>query len=206
MEKKLIDEMIKDLKPQTSGGGTHGIYQDIIDQNKNTIVKGIRSSIDRINLIGHKLNGSILDIGCNIGSISRYYTLLGNETIGIDINPQFIKWAKKINPEGKYFCIDLNNELNHKIFNKKYDNIFLLAVWDYFQNPGQIKYLLKNISSGFIFIESHADGEVRIENDIIEKGRTYKSWNHILNNVLKINYEFLGFTDNKRRALWKCYF
>jgi hypothetical protein len=124
------------------------------------------------------------------------------------MNNIFIKWAKKINPQGTYFQLNLNNfkDLEHNIFKKRYDNIFIFAVWDYFLYPEKIVDLLKNITGKNLFFEGHADGQIRIENDIIEKGKIYKSWKYILNNILKVKNEFIGMTDNGRRPFWKCSF
>jgi len=205
MDKTIIKQMLSELKPETSGGGTHGVYQDIVDKTGEVILKGIRSSTDRIAYIGNNLSGSLLDIGCNLGSFCHYYQMQGVECTGIDINPVFIKWAKAINPKVIYHCLDMDRDpLWHPIFNRKYTTVLFLAVFDYFRYPEKIAEQLKSLTGRILYFEGHADGPIRIDSDISEKGRLYKSWNYILDNVLKVKHEFLGFTDNGRRPFWRC--
>jgi len=61
-----IQEMLTDISDDTSGGGTRGLYQDIVC-GRDVIVGGQRRVLDRIDLMGG-VQESVIDIGCNIGS------------------------------------------------------------------------------------------------------------------------------------------
>ena len=197
-----FNEMLVDLKSETSGGGTQGLYQDIVEDK--ILCTGIRPIMDRVNLIEFPKD-LVLDIGCNVGSFCHYYNYKGiKEVCGIDKNEKFIKWAKRITPEGDFYCLDLDVE-NDILGDKKFDTVLFFAVWDYFKNKGKIINFLKVHTGRVLYFEGHADGIKRMKNDVFENGICYKSWESILENELKINYKFFGMTNSERRPFYKCW-
>ena len=52
-------------------------------------------------------NGTVLDLGCGNGKISRYFEEHGLKTIGYDISPKMIDFGKSINPGLEMYCHDI---------------------------------------------------------------------------------------------------
>lgn len=48
-----------------------------------------------------------VDMGCNIGQVTRYLSLF-SEPIGLDIDVEKVRWAKKCNPQIDFVCCDLS--------------------------------------------------------------------------------------------------
>ena len=196
-------EMNKDLLSESSGGSTRGLYQDIVEDS--VLCKGQRPIMDRINLIEFPKD-SVLDIGCNVGSICHYYDYKGVKLVyGIDKNVTFIKWASKMTPNGEFLCIDLDKFDVTILGGKKFDTVLFLAVWDYFENKTRIVEFLKACVGRVLYFEGHADGKERIDKDIVDKGITYKSWKSILEEEIGINYKFIGMTEKNKRPFFKCW-
>ena len=82
-------------------------------------------------LEGKKLD--ILEVGCNLGYIGAFFIKLNHNYIGIDVQENAIKKAKK-NYGSKYF-FNIPFEKFNKRFNKKYDLICSFEVIEHLQNP-----------------------------------------------------------------------
>jgi SAM-dependent methyltransferase len=52
-------------------------------------------------------NSIIVDFGCNIGYITRPLLLIAKNTIGIDVDPDKVRYAKKTNAQIEFICGDL---------------------------------------------------------------------------------------------------
>lgn len=205
------DKMIYELSNETSGGGTRGIYEDIIEDGK-VVIKGHREVLDRINMIDSVIDVrkmSILDFGSNHGSFCKYYSENKDcKTVGIEINELFVKWARIIDKKTTYINenIDGISQLDIERYTRigKFDIVFAFSVWDYL-NEEHFSQLLKDCCSKLLFFEGHADGEKRMRSDIMYNGKTLKSWEKIFNNVLNVkSYKLLGYTAKNTRPFFVC--
>lgn len=210
-----MNEIRTDLSEQTSGGGTKGVYQTVVIDGQK--IEGLRGSDERITLFDNVLGldyfrgNNVIDIGCNLGVFCKYAIDRGAYfTTGIDINPKFIDWAKRVSPKTQFVCADLNKEKPDLTDN--YDVVLLLAVWDYFDDKKAFVDYVKSLffkksqTSGLyrIIFEAHADGDHRIDNDVEYQGKTLKSWKHIIEKEIGAkSYRFLGTVDNGTRPIWE---
>ena len=196
-------------------GGGHGIYQSH-DGRKGH--RDVSERDDRVIEVLGKNNYRILDIGCNIGySLMRLVEAgVGAQKLctGIDVDQEYINYAKNLafakDLEIEYVCE--NFALKESITPNSYDVILLYSVWDYFSvssdvlnvipNEANVLNLINTINPKFIVFEGHADGPIRMENDLLERGQTHESWNKIINKIGCSKFEFLKMTDNNRRPLY----
>lgn len=101
----------------------------------------------------------VLDLACGKGAVSiRLANALGCKVKGIDIIPEFIRFAeekaKEYNVET--LCDFIVGDINHAVENEKnYDIVILGAVGDVLGDPEETVTKLKNTvkSGGFIFID-----------------------------------------------------
>ena len=54
----------------------------------------------------HGASGRALDFGCGAGRSTRFLQDLGFETVGVDISPEMIGYAKRRDPEGDYRLVE----------------------------------------------------------------------------------------------------
>lgn len=60
---------------------------------------------DDLALITRQLRGAasvVLDIGCGPGHLTVHLRSLGLETVGIDVTPEFLRYARRTDPHGHY--------------------------------------------------------------------------------------------------------
>jgi len=93
--------------------------------------------------IGDLNNSTILDVGCGFGD---FYTYLKFRKIkckysGIDINEDFIKIAKKINPDGHFMKKDIQKETNVK----KHDWVVASGITNHGVKYSHLKDMLKTM-------------------------------------------------------------
>ena len=200
---------------QSYHGGGHGIYQSH-DGHRGHRDVGERDDCV-IEALG-KNNYRILDIGCNIGySLMRLVEAgVGAPKLctGIDVDQAYVKYAQDL-AASKHLEIEFiceNFALRESIEPSRYDVILLYSVWDYFSVssdvlhvvPGEanVLKLINIINPKYIVFEGHADGSVRMNNDLFEMGQTHESWTKIINKIGNSSFEFLKMTDNTRRPLY----
>ncbi len=108
---------------------------------------------EEINKFCNYLNGNtILDIGCAMGSFTKYVADKGFLVDGIDISPNFIQIAKKKVKNANFSVMDM---LNMKL-DKYYDGIMLINSMIHIEKSKMVE-LFKNIKNylkedGIIFV------------------------------------------------------
>lgn len=206
-------------------GGGHGFYQSLGGQS------GHRDVTERDDLVRDCLKDkgdkfSILDVGCNMGA-SLHRAIddgigLEGQVFGVDVNSTIIECATEAATEMdkniKFGCFNLNNcteeQLKPWMGVDKIDVIYLYSVWDYFgvsapvcgleANQSNAINVIKSLDPKYIMFEGHADGTTRIENDVIENGKTYESWKSVFKNKLNVKHELIGLTHDNHRPLFFC--
>ncbi len=194
-----IFQLIKTNKDMLDYGSGY-FYQSIPNIN----ITGLRDTIFRskiMNLEKIDINKSILDIGCNTGSMIMY-KLFNHNADGIDYNYSCIDVANYIKKKFNFQkCNFIIGDFNTYNFNKKYDVILSLAnhhTYDggitntkiYFD---KIKTILN--SSGEIYLESHHP-------NIETKTKFYSIYEKYLKSDFEIlneaEYKCKNFLDNGR--------
>lgn len=208
----LIEDMELDLKGETSGGGTLGVYQDVY-QNGQLICKGWRNTEERVNLYRSFLppsevaGKSVLDLGCNLGQMCQNFKSMGASSVtGVDKSPLFVKWARKLSSDCKFEQVDLSDSvesLQKIVGTDKVDILLCLAVWDYV-DPDHMTSILKTFAGKYLIFEGHADGPSRIDKPEHYQGRILDSYKTILEQRLQIQHTLLGWVDNGRRPVYGC--
>lgn len=97
---------------------------------------------------------NVIDVGCGEGYSDALLLkkLPCLEIIGIDINEQYLKQAKKNNPKIKYLKKDIFNLDFHT---NAFDLAIVLEVLEHLKNPGQAIKQVKKISHKAIFSVPH---------------------------------------------------
>lgn len=96
---------------------------------------------------------SIMDIGCGTGTLVEY--IHPREYLGVDLNPDFIKLAKKKYPQYDFIVLNI---VTQKLPDQKFDIIFIMNVLHHLTDAEIIK-MLKKIKTNkdfkeFIIVES----------------------------------------------------
>ncbi len=137
------------------------------------------------------VNGKdILDIGCAMGSFTKYVADKGYNIEGIDFSPKMIEIANKKVENAKFYIMDMTNIK----LNKKYDGIMIINSTIHIEKKNMIKTFkgfkeaLKN--DGIIFI-------------ILQEGKGEKYVDEPLDSSIK---EFVNFyeTDEIKEVFEKC--
>lgn len=71
-----------------------------------------------------KENARVLDLGCNCGYETRRMKLLGLNPVGLDFSEKSIELAKEKNPNIKFVCDDMLNDLSYL---GKFDGVIAIA-------------------------------------------------------------------------------
>jgi len=83
----------------------------------------------------------MLDIGCGIGAMTRYFSEIFTEAHGVDISEKMIKKALELNKDKDHLFFRTNNGLDLAIYGDNvFDFCFSFATFQYFPS----KILLKN--------------------------------------------------------------
>lgn len=202
------EEMEAELSKETSGGGTQGAYQDIVDQFGNTIVVGHRRTLARLCSLSLPVikEKSFLDLGCNIGANLKYLSERGGQCTGVEYNPVFCKWAKKIAPQAAIIQANLSKPIS-ELKDKKFNYVFCFSIWDYIDSNNLIK-TIRDVSTKdtVVYFEGHADGEKRISQSIMYEGKELPSWNSVLTSIGFSKVKLIGMMENNTRPLFECGF
>jgi len=121
--------------------------------------------------------GSLLDVGCGAGTLSKTKIIQDFEYTGVDSNGIIEKLAKKFNPEANFIglVIDENSDL---LLVKKYDVVVMNAFLDVLTNPLNIlKKILKN-SKNWVIIHRQSVIQEPTFMTVHESygGMAYQSW------------------------------
>lgn len=103
---------------------------------------------------------SILDFGCGIGRIIRYWSdLRGPEIHGTDINPRLIAWNRKHLRFAHFQTNALRGKMDYG--DGRFDFIYVLSVFTHLSEDGQIfwmKELLRVLApGGYLLFTVHGD-------------------------------------------------
>ena len=81
----------------------------------------------------------VLDVGCNTGVVTKYFSVKGFDVMGIDLDKKWIDFAKPSYPAGKFEVRDILDETG------KYDTILMIGVLEEIPiNPKEVLNKLKN--------------------------------------------------------------
>ncbi len=111
--------------------------------------------------IGQLGNSSILDVGCGFGHFGKYLKSKRNNTkyYGVDINPDFIKIAKKKNLKLHFEVRDIEK----KKFKKKIDWVFAIGTtnkagsYDYIEKLLNEMFKISNKGIAMDFMSTYVD-------------------------------------------------
>ncbi len=200
-----LEEMKRELASETSGGGTHGAYQDVLIDGQ-CVLRGHRRTQERLDLFGlksYEVAGSVLvDIGCNLGQICGYYSQWADAAIGTDINPTFLKWAGQLFPKAQFVLADLNKvhfrvvEPSPSLEPQDADYIFFLSVWDYLDDPVAVVQRLKRPGT-VIFYEEH-----KVDYPLTGEDQARTAVEH-LQAMGAAGITFLGRVDDGQRPVYR---
>ena len=103
---------------------------------------------------------AILDFGCGVGRVLRYWkNLRGPEIYGTDYNPKLIQWCQANIPFGKFQVNKLKERLEYE--DEKFDFIYALSVFTHMTEPQQFLWIneLSRVlkPDGYLFITTHGD-------------------------------------------------
>lgn len=198
------------------GKGFKGSYATIVYKGK-IVIEGDRYPYERINVLRlNDLSGkTVLDIGCNIGTMSFHAVERGAQVTGIDISPDAIMCANMI--KEKLALDDQINFCQFDIADKRvldlgtFDMVFFFSVWRhiprlqkrFWRHLPKLRRSMKNINkltNEFCYIEGHPISAFPDEKQrVLELGKKmdFKQ------------FEFLGYSDNslskpRERPIWLC--
>jgi len=103
---------------------------------------------------------AILDFGCGVGRVIRYFnTLNGPALYGTDYNPDLIVWCRKNLKFAEFQTNPLAGSLDYK--DEQFDFIYALSVFTHLREPLQI-FWIKELSrvlkpGGYLFITVHGE-------------------------------------------------
>jgi 2-polyprenyl-3-methyl-5-hydroxy-6-metoxy-1,4-benzoquinol methylase len=103
---------------------------------------------------------AILDFGCGVGRVLRYWkNLRGPEIYGTDYNPKLIQWCQANIPFGKFQVNKLKERLEYE--DEKFDFIYALSVFTHMTESQQFLWIneLSRVlkPGGYLFITTHGD-------------------------------------------------
>lgn len=133
-------------------------------------------------------NKSVLDIGCGTGTLTEYINPKGY--LGIDINPDFIKLAKKKYPGFNFKVINIVDE---KFPQDGFEYIFIMNVLHHLTDK-QIKRMFKKIKEcnsmkEFVVVESKPRnffGKILGKFDVGSNFREYSNLETLIRSEFKI--------------------
>lgn len=169
--------------------------------NTNDVLLGMKNLVNEISKIKKNLkNKTVLDIGCNDGSLLNFFKKKGCKTFGLEPTGAFFEAKKKGHQVlNNYFDIKTSKILKDKI--KTIDVITFTNVFAHIENFKELIASLKNLitKETLIVVENHYLGEVIKKNQFDtfyhEHPRTYSlnSFFFIskLLNMNIIKYEFV---------------
>lgn len=100
----------------------------------------------------------VLDVGCGTGLHAYHLTKLGYQTVGVDLNPHMISYAKNHYPESKFYIADMRT-LDTLHIKDEFDVVLCLCTtFTYNLTMKEIMVTLKNFykilsKSGILIIE-----------------------------------------------------
>lgn len=169
--------------------------------NTNDVLLGMKNLVNEISKIKKNLkNKTVLDIGCNDGSLLNFFKIKGCKTYGLEPTGAFLEAKKKGHQVlNNYFDNKTSKILKNKI--KTIDIITFTNVFAHIENFKELITSLKNLitKETLIVIENHYLGEVIKKNQFDtfyhEHPRTYSLNSfYFISKILNMNivkYEFV---------------
>ena len=169
--------------------------------NTNDVLLGMKNLVNEISKIKKNLkNKTVLDIGCNDGSLLNFFKRKGCKTFGLEPTGAFFEAQKKGHQVlNNYFDKKTSKILKDKI--KKVDVITFTNVFAHIENFKELISSLKNLitKETLVVIENHYLGEVIKKNQFDtfyhEHPRTYSLNSFFfISKILNMNivkYEFV---------------
>lgn len=157
-------------------------------------------------LVDKYVEGDVLDLGCGRGFFSKHLKNKGHDVLGIDLNKEYLDYAKNIH---KIDCINMN-VMNLKL-DKKYDTILLFGIIGFL--PTDLVDFLNNLQKhlsdeGTILIQTANSSSLirrlRVLFGMIptEPLIHYEFTRQSLKNLIhQTDYKLITMTSNKRFAL-----
>lgn len=138
----------------------------------------------------------ILDLGCGTGYGTHYLAKMAKKTVGVDINPEAIRFARKnyLHKNLKYKIADINSIKE----SGKYDLIVSFEVIEHLKNPASfVSGVYRMLKKEGIFILSTPNAEVVSPNGGVaspyhEKEFKYQELSLLLRKKFKDDVEILG--------------
>lgn len=131
-----------------------------------------------------KENLKVLDIGCGSGAFLLPFYKKNYTCYGLDYSRELIRFCKINMPKGKFFVSDALNL--SKVNNQNFDYIFVVSVFQYFDNINYAKKVLNKIYS-----ISHKNTEI-ILLDIPDKKKYFHWKKYIIRKfglkIFNVNY------------------
>ncbi len=143
----------------------------------------------------------ILDIGCGSGEISRFFNNL--DYIGIDVNPDYIEFARKIYKKN----FELMNAQKLRFKKRYFDYVVIIGVLHHIDDKNcslilnEITRVVKNNGKIIIIEDVNTQSKIDLLGNIIRKLdvgehiRTQKEWLELLSKKINIKkqYRFKSF-------------
>ncbi len=143
----------------------------------------------------------ILDIGCGSGEISRFFNDL--DYIGIDVNPDYIEFARKIYKKN----FEVMNAQKLRFKKRYFDYVVIIGVLHHIDDKNcslilnEIRRVVKNNGKIIIIEDVNTQSKIDLLGNIIRKLdvgehiRTQKEWLELLSKKINIKkqYRFKSF-------------
>lgn len=143
----------------------------------------------------------ILDIGCGSGEISRFFNDL--DYIGIDVNPDYIEFARKIYKNN----FEVMNAQKLRFKKRYFDYVVIIGVLHHIDDKNcnlilnEIKRVIKDTGKIIIIEDVNTQSKIDLLGNIIRKLdvgehiRTQKEWLELLSKKINIKkqYRFKSF-------------
>jgi len=116
-------------------------YDELADEYEERVEKLRPVTREAVEVFSRYITSgkNVLDIGCAVGLAVEELNKLGYEITGIDISPKMINYARKRNPESRFYI----NDFMSKEFNETYDGILCFAFIHLFPKAEAIKVMEK---------------------------------------------------------------
>lgn len=120
--------------------------------------------------------GSLLDIGCGAGGLSKTEVIKKFSYIGLDSEPIITNVAKKFNPSANFQSLTIEKESNLSMV-EEFDVVVMNAFLDVLIEPLQIMYKVLNHCKKYVIIHRQflKDGETQITTHDSYGAKTFQS-------------------------------
>lgn len=103
-----------------------------------------RDHVKRYEFASKHVKGRILDAACGVGYGSKMLYALGNDVVGIDIDPEVTDFAHKYWTGPEYIVADLN----FYVPDRKYDGIISVETIEHLSNPHRVLKTFREVCEG----------------------------------------------------------